>query len=179
MLAASREAAPDDLKRHMQNIETTFFNCWHMNDDESDAMWKVYDIGGRGVAIQSTLNGLRNSFSAATDKTIYIGQIRYYREPDDNPPNTNTYIWRFMRKRMAFQHEKELRAVVRDEAHQGEAGIKIPVNLDDLIGRIVISPYAERWVAPLVKDLASQLGYKFEVASSEAAGSPPADLLNA
>ena len=179
VLAWSNGAGPDDLTRQIEIVETiAFFNCWHMNDDESDAMWKVYDTGGRGVAIQSIVGGLRSSLAAATDKTVYIGQIRYYREPDNNPSKTNIYVWRFMRKRMAFQHEKELRAVVIDEANRGLVGVNIPVNLDDLIGRVVISPYAEPWIAPLVKALASRLGYKFEVVPSEASAPSPATMLS-
>lgn len=178
MLAVFREAAPADQRRRMEIIETiSFYNCWHMNDDESDAMWKVYGRGEQGVAIQTTLNGLMRSLAADTDKTVYIGHVRYYREPDNNPPNTNVYIWRFMRKRIAFQHEKELRAVVIDGPNQGLAGVNVPVNLDDLIGRVVISPYAAPWVAPLVKSLASRLGYKFEVVPSEASAPPPATIL--
>src|SRR5689334_9560498 len=33
----------------------TFINCWHTNDRESDAMWKVYSLASDGVAIQSTV----------------------------------------------------------------------------------------------------------------------------
>ena len=141
-------------------------------------MWKVYDRRKQGVAIQSTVGKLRSSL-AATDKKVYMGKIRYYREPDNSPPNTNIYVWRFMRKRMAFQHEKELRAVVIDQAQRGQAGVKIPINVDDLIGRVVISPYAEPWVALFVKALASRLVYKFEVVSSEASGPPPAAMFRA
>ena len=177
-LADFRKAAPDEIKSHMERIEKiSFFNCWHMNHDESDAMWKVYDRGKQGVAIQSTVGKLRSSL-AATDKKVYMGKIRYYREPDNSPPNTNIFIWRFMRKRMAFQHEKELRVAVIDEAQQGKPGVKLPVYLDDLIGRVVISPDAESWIAPLVKALASRLGYKFEVVPSEAAGPLPAATLH-
>jgi hypothetical protein len=173
VLAAFNEAAPADRIQQMKTIEKiAFFNCWHMNDDESDAMWKVYDPGRQGVSIQSTVGRLRSSL-AATDKSVYMGKIRYYKEPD-SPPNTNIYVWRFFRKRMAFQHEKEVRAVVIDPGQRGQPGVKIPVNLDDLIGKVVISPYAEPWVAPLVKALASRLGYKFEVLLSEAAGPSPA-----
>ncbi len=178
VLAAFNEAAPADRMQQMKTIEKiAFFHCWHMNDDESDAMWKVYDPGRTGVAIQSTVGKLRSSL-AATDKSVYMGKIRYCKDPGDSPPNTNIYVWRFFRKRMAFQHEKELRAVVIDKTQAGQPGVKIPVNLDELIGRVVISPYAEPWIAPLVKTLASRLGYKFEVVLSEAAGPPAAASLH-
>lgn len=178
LLASFREAAPAEQKWHMAIIKSiSFFNCWHMNDYQSDAMWKIYDTGNRGVAIRSTVGRLTRSF-AATDKPIYIGAIRYCTEPDNSPPNTKIYVWRFMRKRRAFEHEKELRAIVIDGEQRGLTGIKVPVYIDDLISNVVISPYAESWAEPLVKNLACRLGYKFDVVRSDAARPPPSSLLS-
>ena len=33
-------------------------NCWHMSDQESDAMWKLYALAKSGIAIQSTVGGV-------------------------------------------------------------------------------------------------------------------------
>jgi len=53
-----------------------FFNCWHMNDSESDAMWKLYMRGSDGVAIQTTVDRLMNCFAHAVDN-VYMGQVQY------------------------------------------------------------------------------------------------------
>ena len=36
-------------------------NCWHMNDHESAAMWKLYLKSNEGIAVQSTYETLRDS----------------------------------------------------------------------------------------------------------------------
>ena len=40
----------------------TKISCWHMNEHESDAMWKLYLRDGKGLAIQSTVSRLERSF---------------------------------------------------------------------------------------------------------------------
>jgi len=177
MLANYRQAAPEEQKRHMAIIENiSFFNCWHLNDEESDAMWKIYGKNDNGVAIRSTIRRLTKSLNA-TEKCVYTGQVRYYTEPDDNLPNPENYVWRFMRKKMAFQHEKEVRAVVTDGTQFGKPGVAIPIYVSELIDTVVISPYAETWIERLVKSVACRLGYKFDVVPSEAARDIPSTKL--
>ena len=65
-----------------------------------------------------------------------------------------------------------------DAEHLGQGGIKLPVYIEELISEVVISPYAESWVEPLVKDLACRLGYKFAVTLSDAARPLPSYLLH-
>jgi len=60
-----------DIFKHLN-----FFNCWHMNDSESDAMWKLYIKGSEGVAIQSNVRCVISSFASCPD-TIYMGKVRY------------------------------------------------------------------------------------------------------
>ncbi len=47
-------------KNHPKNI---FINCWHMNEHESTAMWKLYLKSNEGIAIQSTYQKLRDSIT--------------------------------------------------------------------------------------------------------------------
>jgi hypothetical protein len=92
----------------------------------------------------------------ATDKCVFLSEIRY-RDPTPSP---NVYVWRFLRKRAAFEHEKEVRALVTDATYAGEPGLKVPICVHDLIDKIVISPYADGWIEPLIKTTVSRLGYK-------------------
>lgn len=87
-------------------------DCWHMNDGESDAMWKLYSKNDDGIAIQSTYERLSESFNKSTND-IYIGEVEYIDydtwKPEDGSP-LNEFM-RFIYKRKPFEHEKELRAV--------------------------------------------------------------------
>jgi len=38
-------------------------NCWHMNDHESAAMWKLYLKSDEGIAIQSTYRKLKDAIT--------------------------------------------------------------------------------------------------------------------
>ena len=40
-------------------IQNFFVNCWHMNDFESAAMWRLYLKSNEGIAIQSTFRRLK------------------------------------------------------------------------------------------------------------------------
>jgi hypothetical protein len=51
-----------DEKYNATVLSQLFFNCWHMNNSESDAMWKIYVNGNGGVAISSTIARLKESF---------------------------------------------------------------------------------------------------------------------
>ena len=50
-------------------------NCWHENEHESAAMWKLYIKSVEGIAIQSTYSKLKKSF--INDEIIFIGKVKY------------------------------------------------------------------------------------------------------
>ena len=36
-------------------FKSTLVNCWHQNEFESEAMWRLYSENNKGIAIQTTL----------------------------------------------------------------------------------------------------------------------------
>lgn len=143
-----------------------FFNCWHMNDVESDAMWKIYVNGTGGVAIQSTVKRLKDALACSTEP-IYLGRIMYIDFNNDiGPPES--YLRKLMRKNKAFEHEKELRAVFYDQRqdHVGRLGVSIQTDVNSLIETIVIAPRAEEWFFELVETLVKKLHYTIPVKRS-------------
>ncbi|HUW30049.1 MAG TPA: hypothetical protein VM223_00395, partial [Planctomycetota bacterium] len=79
-------------------------NCWHMNDHESEAMWRIYLSGGEGIALQSTYNRLVRCFGGAED--VFVGVVKYIDHNDDPIPDDNIF-WRFLHKRKSLIHERE------------------------------------------------------------------------
>lgn len=55
-----------------------FLNCWHMNNNQSDAMWKIFLDTKNGIAIKSSIGNLKRSLEDSSDE-IFIGEV-YYRE---------------------------------------------------------------------------------------------------
>lgn len=80
-------------------------------------------------------------------------------------------------KKSAFKHEQEVRLVFYDESrrHFGCSGLLIPVDVNVLVEKIVISPRAEKWFLPLVKNVVGRLGYVIEVVPSEGSAPLPID----
>jgi capsid portal protein len=48
-------------------------NCWHVNECESAAMWKLHLKSEEGVAVQSTYRRLSDSFSNYEENEVWIG----------------------------------------------------------------------------------------------------------
>jgi len=56
--------------------KNTLINSWHMNEQESAAMWQLYLKSDEGVAIQSTYRRLTESFHA-TKEDVFVGIVKY------------------------------------------------------------------------------------------------------
>jgi hypothetical protein len=133
-------------------------NCWHMNDYESAAMWDLYSKAG-GVAIRSRFSRLAESFPATVPIRswgIRGENVRYLDyETDITAGETSegliAHTPGFFCKRKSFEHEREYRLVISLEETEAEnTGLSIPVLLEQLIERVVVSPNAPKWVAEVV-----------------------------
>ena len=150
-------------------------NCWHWNDHESDAMWKLYGGDKGGIAIRTTFDSLKTSFTDSTD--IYIGQITYVDYDSTSIPEMN-YFSAFLHKRKSFEHEREVRAVIADfpplddngalseSPDVWDIGRSCTVNLLALIHGVVVSPLAERWLFELVQSVVKKYGLPVPVTHS-------------
>lgn len=84
-------------------------NCWHMNEHESAAMWKLYLKSNEGIAVQSSYNKLRDCI--IDDEQVLVGMVKYldYEAEHIDPGNI---LSAFVYKRKSFEHEREVRALV-------------------------------------------------------------------
>jgi hypothetical protein len=132
------------------NKYCTYASCWYQSSFESDAMWKLY--GRDGIAVQSTFSRLRDSFFIAPE-SIYIGEMTYFDYATSQPPTYGNTLAAAFFKRIEYQHERELRAVVVDTPagwthgdltdeliREQPLGIKVSVDLEHLIKGIILSP---------------------------------------
>jgi hypothetical protein len=143
------------LSKYRENLrKRTFINCWHMNERESAAMWKLYARSNEAIAIQSTFNMLHSCLPANT----YLGTVQYIDYNSDFLPEGNMFS-PFVHKRKSFEHEREVRALIQifstnpsTQAGQpvGDVGRIVPVNLDALIEKVYVAPTSSTWFADLV-----------------------------
>lgn len=172
------------IKENEEYRRFTCINCWHINEVESLAMWKLYCQTGEAVAIQSTFDRLVRSLSGCTEN-VYGGLVKYTNYDTDAIPIGNDF-YRFIYKRSSFSHERELRLIIRREPPINnetksvewhvdlfpDGGVSIPVDLDILVERILLSPTAPPWFEKVVRSLAEKYGCNFLVERS-ALSRPP------
>lgn len=162
-----------ELKKEMQGMiqkqqekrKEYFVSCWHSNDFESEAMWNLYiSAKNQGVAIQSTVERLCYSLD---NKDFEVGKVNYisFKEPLDID---SIPVWY---KRTAFQHEQEVRAIIR-EAGVTSGGKPVAVDLDMLIEKVYISPSAPNWFASLVEHVLHNYGLNKKVEHSKLDNEP-------
>jgi len=90
---------------------SNYVSCWHLGDQESDAMWRVYSESGFAVVIQSTYARLVNALPGEGADTCCVGLVSYTDHRTEAMPGGNAF-YPIMHKRRAFVHEHEVRAVV-------------------------------------------------------------------
>ena len=160
----------------------TFMNCWHLNEVESAAMWKLYVSHNEGIAIQSTYERLTTSFEGDESEMfrVSVGTVKYLDYEHEMFPDGNTLL-PFFHKRLSFEHERELRAIVQPiTAGSGPLGnikpiadgLLIDVNLQTLIENIYVAPTCEPWFVDLVKNIAIKYGIKMGIQHSDLARDP-------
>ncbi|WMW24367.1 hypothetical protein RE474_09720 [Methanolobus sediminis] len=155
-------------------------NCWHINEYESEAMWKIFLKSAEGVAIQTTIGKLKKCFHVS-DIDVLIGNVQYIDYSTHKIPQ-NELLAPFFYKRKSFEHEKELRAMCfleRDTVSSEmldedvpEIGSYVPVDLDILIDKLFVSPAAPEWFFELTKSVATKYGMNKEILQSSLSDNP-------
>lgn len=157
-----------EMEMHSHNHNETnglkqmFVNCWHMNEDENFAMWKVYSENF-GVCIQSTYQDLCDSFEDekwgfySEQSKIYVGEINYVDWNTFVIPSGN-FFWPYLHKKKEFRYEQELRCVVWNSVGQEELNFKVKINPEKLINKIYVNPFTPSWFRQSIENLCQQYG---------------------
>jgi len=158
---------------------------WHINENESAAMWEICLQSNEGIAIKSTFKRLKDSFILHKEDEIYIGKVKYIDYRKDSISKGDIFN-PFLYKRKAFEYESELRAVIMKFAPQEETigkhilyvdpkwfGIHVKTDLVALIDKIVVSPNVPDWIIDLVKSIVKKYELNKKVEQSELSKNPP------
>ncbi|MFT3838874.1 MAG: DUF2971 domain-containing protein [Myxococcaceae bacterium] len=145
---------------------SVFLSCWHQNEKESAAMWRIYLGSDEGVAIKTSVEQLRHSL-AATPVRLHVGKVAYL----DEPPERDE-LDPFFTKRQSFDYERELRVLWRSERESDERGRYLPADLEALVSQVVVPPGASHWFEDLVRSVTGKYGYNFTVGASSTLQAP-------
>lgn len=140
-----------------------FVNCWHINPNESDAMWKIYSKDDKGIAIQSTIKKLKESFEATSDE-LQIGKVRYVDHNKEQLIYENVFE-RFRTKPIAYSHEQELRLFAFETENNQTNGLAIDSKLEILIENLYLSPTSSSWFLDLVNNIFKKYGFDNSIIS--------------
>ncbi len=151
--------------KQTNEIERNYYyaSCWHGNDNESDAMWKVYIRGNEGIAIRTTFGRLKKALEDAPER-LWIGEVKYLHTWEGLPDDPLFHAC--LRKRKYFAHEKEVRVIWADEDARrsgctGENGKKVPCDLVTLIEQIRLAP-TSAWFKSVIDDILRRYGISVE-----------------
>ena len=147
-------------------------SCWHESSYESEALWKLYGgVSGQAVAIKTTYRRLRDSLLDRNEEgdryEIDIGKVAYI----DYSEGFLHHLESPFRKRKAFEHEKEVRAVItphraRDYSEPSK-GICVPIDLAVAVQEVIVSPLAPSWFHEIVADVGSRYSASINFSQSE------------
>lgn len=145
-----------------KNRQGRAVNCWHVSENESAAMWKLYS-GERGLAIRTTLGGLKQSF-ARDERPVYIYEVEYL---DFSGPFKETLPFHSgYAKRKSFAHERELRACIFVSEEDTSPGAYVAVDLELLIEAVFVAPESEPWIRDVAEGLMGTYGIPKKVLRS-------------
>lgn len=159
---------PDFLQYYKSHREKVAISSWHINEYESFAMWQIFTQNSEGLAIQSTVERLKNALNSETQHEQYIGEVNYIDYKKEYIPFDDMFF-PFLFKRKSFQYEREVRIIsdVTQSNIKLNDGLKINVDINQLIEKIYIHPKSENWYKNLVIELVSKLGFDFTIEKSD------------
>lgn len=152
-----------NLRVFKESRNWLYVSSWHMNNYESAAMWKLYASHNSGVAIQSTYGRLKDSLNK-DEISVSIGTVKYIDERNDIISWGNILNYG-LHKRISFQHEQELRAIVMSPTFA--AGCLVKVDIKRLIEKIYVSPDSEAWIQKLLQKVMSRYNFEIPVEQSQ------------
>jgi hypothetical protein len=159
---------PEFLNYYKSHREKVVISSWHINEYESFAMWQIFTQNSEGLAIQSTIRRLQKAMEVEKDFNQYIGEVNYIDYKKEYIPFDDMFF-PFLFKRKSFQYEREVR-IIADLSEQDikiNDGLKIEVDIKQLIEKIYIHPKSENWYKKLVIELVDKLGFDFEIEKSD------------
>lgn len=145
--------------------KTHLISSWSYSERESFAMWKMYAKDKTGVAIETDLQSLKDSFKA-TSRKVYIGEINYINE-DNYHFSTSNLFYPFVTKLDFYKFENELRCItITNDDEEAESKL-VETNLDTLIKKIHISPNSKPEFRKLLEILKREYKLEFEICYSK------------
>lgn len=160
--------------------KSTYINCWCKENSEMVHMWKIYSKEN-GIAIETNYERLKESIN--TVETVCPTEIRYVDFQKDNMDWKSNTLTVFTVKKIEYKAESEFRLIMsspdlleereelvkslnderynyRSNLYEKIPAVYCPVEIEKLISKLYISPFAPTWYTNLIKDILERFGLK-------------------
>jgi len=144
--------------------KNTFINCWHKNFDENMVMWEIYGKDTNALAIQTTVEKLKENIDASNmnGHSLILKEVKYQYAEDT--PGVLPYEECFFIKRPHFSFEDEVRVSLDtysgiNPTKKTPYGYYLPVFINGLIEKILIHPDSPDWF----KEAIDSITMKYEI----------------
>lgn len=152
----------DDFQDYLR--KNTFINCWHKNFDENMVMWEIYGRDTNALAIQTTVEKMKNSINPSnlSGYSLILKNVTY--QLADEIPGVLLYEECFFIKRPHFSFEEEVRVSLDtysriNPTKKTPYGYHLSVSINDLIEQILIHPDSPDWFIDVINSIVK----KYEV----------------
>lgn len=146
------------------NVRERYYGqCWTLNTEETDALWRIYSPDKKGVRVKTTFQKLWDSYYNPNYLwamiAFYIGKIQYETVAEikaflENPDNLEMIfdtsgagsVQTLLIKRTEFKHENEIRLVYAANTETDDLTKKIyqyEIDPNDLIDELLFDPRFE------------------------------------
>ncbi|WP_370599589.1 hypothetical protein [Pseudomonas nitroreducens] len=166
---SERDFMTINLKTLRELADHAYINCWYKSPHESEAMWKLYcENSSEGVLVGTTLAKLKVQLERKGLPGLEMKEVRYL--PNFWVKEYNPESSVFFSKRVSFEHEKEFRAVFRNNPYNSGPPMKgklVQVDLKEMIDTVRVSPFALPGLQKNVEEILRGAGLSCQVESSE------------
>ena len=156
-----------------QQREWVDVSCWHANEKESMAMWKIYGGTTNAVCIVTDVTSLKSSvYTSEKGQKLILAKVEYISHLDEQFKISHS-LAPLMHKAHFYSFEQEVRlmsfnenAPVKKDRPSSEYGSYLEVNLEQLIKEIRVSSKSPKWFHDLVKNVLKKYGLNIPVCES-------------
>ncbi|GAB1443366.1 hypothetical protein MASR2M39_22060 [Ignavibacteriales bacterium] len=137
--------------------DRVFGQCWTLNSQETDALWRIYSPEKDGVRLKSSIKQVFAPLVAQNNDwyiSAYFGKVRYFNQERMKKVMQNyvleslnfgltngiDIIYSLMSKREAFKHEKEVRLVYRGTPNRSDKLHGYSINPQKFIHELLFDP---------------------------------------
>lgn len=172
--------------RHEGNFVdvSSFYNdvygqCWSLNDEETDATWRIYSPNKDGILVKSTVGKIWNSFYNTCHKgasyKYAIGKVSYFSESEIISRYFGTSFSAILDsslrgltktllvKRLEFKHENEIRIIYHDiDSIAKNNLISYTIDPSEIIEEITADPRMDSSLYDILRNCFEKHGFNLK-----------------